>query len=68
MHTALPTSSNKNLYNEGSKLQDDFKDEPNFYSTFFREYDLVLGRINGVDPMAEKYADITPYNYSLIIL
>lgn len=55
---------NKNLYNGGSELQDDFGDDPNVYSTFFREYDPVLGRMNAVDPMADKYGDLTPYNYA----
>jgi hypothetical protein len=26
-------------------------------------YDPVLGRMNGVDPMATKYASLTPYNF-----
>jgi hypothetical protein len=28
-----------------------------------REYDPVLGRFNGVDIMATKYANLSPYNY-----
>jgi hypothetical protein len=27
-------------------------------------YDPVLGRMNGVDPMADKYSSLTPYNFS----
>lgn len=33
------------------------------YQMFFREYDPVLGRMSGVDIMADKYASHTPYNY-----
>lgn len=64
IRTALPSTADKHFYNGGSELQDDFGDDPNVYSTFFREYDPVLGRMNAVDPMADKYADLTPYNYS----
>jgi len=64
MRTAVPTSPNKNLYNGGSELQDDFGDDPNLYSTFFREYDPVLGRMNGVDQLADRFAPWSPYNYS----
>ena len=34
------------------------------YDLAYRQYDPVLGRMNGVDPMATKYASLTPYNYS----
>jgi len=34
-----------------------------WYDLFFRNYDTVLGRMNGVDPLATKYASLTPYNY-----
>src|SRR5688572_31530346 len=36
----------------------------NQYDLAFRNYDPVLGRMNGVDPMAGKYASLTPYNFS----
>lgn len=64
IRTAMPTSPNKNLYNSGSELQDDFGDDPYLYSTFFREYDPVLGRMNAIDPMASTYHWISPYNYA----
>jgi RHS repeat-associated protein len=34
------------------------------YDLDFRNYDPLLGRMNGVDPMASKYSSLTPYNYS----
>ncbi|NII83107.1 DUF6443 domain-containing protein [Pedobacter sp. SG908] len=61
---ALPSLANKNLYNNGSELQDDFGDDPNTYSTPTREYDPVLARMNSIDPMSDKYADWSTYNYS----
>jgi RHS repeat-associated protein len=61
---ATPSSANKNLYNAGSELQDDYSDEPNWYSMYYRDYDPVLGRMNGVDPLADKYASYTPYNFA----
>jgi hypothetical protein len=31
----------------------------------YRSYDPAIGRMNGVDPMVDKYASMTPYNYSM---
>jgi RHS repeat-associated protein len=61
--TALPGDANKQLYNGGSELQDDFGDIPGYYSTPYREYDPVLGRFYALDPLAGKYSSATPYNY-----
>jgi len=36
----------------------------NLYDLQYRNYDPVLGRMNQVDPMATKYASLTPYNFS----
>ena len=58
-----PTDPNKHLYNAGSEWQDDY-DIANYYSTFFREYDPVLGRFNSVDPMAEATVELSIYHYS----
>ncbi|WP_276089287.1 DUF6443 domain-containing protein [Pedobacter sp. JY14-1] len=59
-----PTDMNKELFNSGSEWISDFDDDPDLYNTFFRNYDPVLGRFNGVDPMADKYTDYTVYNYA----
>jgi RHS repeat-associated protein len=34
------------------------------YEMHNRQYDPVLGRMTAVDPMASKYASLTPYNYA----
>lgn len=34
------------------------------YDLYFRNYDPALARMNAVDPMASKYASLTPYNYA----
>jgi RHS repeat-associated protein len=34
------------------------------YDLEYRNYDPALGRMNGVDPLANKYSSLTPYNYS----
>ncbi|MBX2963967.1 MAG: hypothetical protein KF687_15755 [Cyclobacteriaceae bacterium] len=53
-------TGNQFLYNAGSELNNTTSN----YEMFFREYDPALGRMNAVDPMASKYASLTPYNYS----
>jgi RHS repeat-associated protein len=58
-----PSNPNKKLYNAGSEWQDEF-DIANYYSTFFREYDPILGRFNSVDPMAAATAGLSIYHYS----
>jgi len=55
---------NKKLYNAGSEWQDDIDGLADYYSTFFREYDAVIGRFNGVDPMAVATDAITTYAYA----
>lgn len=35
-----------------------------WYDLAFRNYDPVLGRFHQVDPLADKYENFTPYNYS----
>jgi RHS repeat-associated protein len=54
-------TGNNFLYNGGSELNTTTA----VYDLFFRNYDPALGRMNQVDPMAAKYASLTPYNYAL---
>ena len=60
----MPTNANKKLYNAGSEWQDDIDGLADYYSTFFREYDPVIGRFNGVDPMSASFESWTTYHYS----
>lgn len=57
-------NANKKLYNAGSEWQDDVDGLAEYYSTFFREYDPVIGRFNGVDPVSESFESWTSYHYS----
>ncbi len=56
----ITTLKNNFLYNAGSELNE----HTNHYETPFRGYDAATGRFTGVDPMAAKYASLTPYNYA----
>lgn len=58
------TNPNKQLYNGGSEWQNDFSDLPDYYQTFFRNYDAALGRWVGVDPMAEAADALDTYQYA----
>jgi RHS repeat-associated protein len=60
----MPTNANKKLYNAGSMWQDDIEGLADYYSTFYREYDPVIGRFNCVDPLAESTDNITTYAYA----
>lgn len=62
--STMPTNANKKLYNGGSEWQDDIDGLADYYSTFYREYDPVIGRFNGVDPMSESFESWTTYHYS----
>jgi RHS repeat-associated protein len=52
--------NNNYLYNAGSELNDNTQ----WYEMFFRGYDPALGRMLQIDPVASKYASVSPYNYS----
>jgi len=54
-------ATNKYLYN-GKELQTDYNFD--LYDYGARFYDPQLGRFTGIDPIAEKYAFVTPYNYA----
>ncbi|WP_176852183.1 DUF6443 domain-containing protein [Mucilaginibacter sp. OK268] len=61
---ATPTTDNKQLYNGGSEWQKDFGNLPDYYQTFYRNYDAALGRFIGIDPESESSVGITTYNYA----
>jgi RHS repeat-associated protein len=61
---ATPTADNKQLYNGGSEWQNDFGNLPDYYQTFYRNFDAALGRFIGVDPQAESAESLTSYNYA----
>jgi RHS repeat-associated protein len=52
--------ANEYLYNAGGE----YNKTANWYEMSARRYDPVLGRMNGVDPSADKYSSLTPYNYA----
>jgi RHS repeat-associated protein len=60
---ATPTTPNENLYNGGSEWQNDYNNLPDYYQTFYRNYDAALGRWIGVDPKAESAESMTSYHY-----
>ncbi len=54
------TLDNNFLANGGTELNK----TSNLYDLDYRNYDQILGRMNGVDPLTTKYASLTPYNFS----
>lgn len=60
----LPTTPNKRLYNGGSEWQNDYNNSPDYYQTFYRNYDAALGRFIAVDPMAEATESLSVYHYA----
>ena len=59
---------NKNLYNGGSEWQNDTKavnaGVPDYYQTFYRNYDPAIARFVSVDPEAEGAESIGDYHYA----
>ncbi|TAF71951.1 MAG: hypothetical protein EAZ53_17220 [Bacteroidetes bacterium] len=53
---------NKYQYNDGTEKNTDF--DLNLYETDFRPYDPQIGRMTGVDALADEFAGVTPYNYA----
>ncbi|MGZ3946312.1 MAG: DUF6443 domain-containing protein [Mucilaginibacter sp.] len=58
------STSNKQLYNGGSEWQNDYSNLPDYYQTYYRNYDAAIARWVGVDPMAEATESMTVYHYS----
>ena len=54
--------NNRYQYN-GKEIVEDF--DLSLYEYGARNYDAILGRWNSVDPLADEYANMTPYNYAL---
>jgi RHS repeat-associated protein len=54
------STANNFLANGGTELNP----TSNLYDLDFRNYDPVLGRLNQVDPMADKYGSFSPYHFS----
>jgi RHS repeat-associated protein len=59
-----PVTDNRQLYNAGSEWQKDYVNLPDYYQTFYRNYDAAIGRWVGADPLAEASEDLTPYQYA----
>jgi len=59
---------NKNLYNGGSEWQNDTKavnaGVPDYYQTFYRNYDPAIARFVSVDPEAEGAESMSDYHYA----
>jgi RHS repeat-associated protein len=58
-----PTNDNKHLYNGGSEWQNDYGNLPDYYQTYYRNYDAAIGRWVGVDPDPESVGSMTVYQY-----
>ncbi|WP_257668571.1 DUF6443 domain-containing protein [Parapedobacter tibetensis] len=54
-------AENKYLYN-GKELQDE--GGLDWYDYGFRHYDPVIGKFVSIDPIAEKFSHVSPYNYA----
>ncbi|MCZ8072391.1 MAG: DUF6443 domain-containing protein, partial [Cytophagales bacterium] len=58
--TRVNAIKNNFLGNGGTELNSNSQ----LYDLEYRNYDPILGRMNGVDPMSDKYSSLSPYNYS----
>lgn len=60
----LPGTPNKQLYNGGSEWQNDYGNLPDYYQTYYRNYDPALGRWISLDPKAESAESMSGYQYA----
>ena len=58
---ALMKAATNYKYNAGSELEDE--DGIGYYNTFYRKYDAQIGRFSGVDVLAEKMTNLTPFHF-----
>jgi RHS repeat-associated protein len=58
------SDDNKQLYNGGSEWQNDYGNLPDYYQTYYRNYDAAIARWVGTDPMADYTPSKTAYNYA----
>ncbi|WP_191906353.1 RHS repeat-associated core domain-containing protein [Hymenobacter baengnokdamensis] len=65
VNTLAQPQVSKEQFNGGSTVDDALLgSEGGVYSTFYRNYDPTTGRFQGVDPLADSYADSSPYAFS----
>lgn len=65
VNTLPAEMSSKRQYNGGSELEDAVLDvEGANYSTSYRRYDATIGRFLGIDPLADIYADQSPFHFA----
>lgn len=57
-------TDNKHLYNGGSEWQNDFGSLPDYYQTFYRNYDAALMQFISVDPRPESTESMSTYQYA----
>jgi len=58
----MATNPEMNYLYNGKELENDLDLDWNFYG--FRIYDPSIGRFSGVDPIAEKFSHLSPFNYA----
>ena len=59
-----PANPEKHLYNGGSEWQNDYGNLPDYYQTYYRNYDAAIGRFVGADPAAEGAESMSSYQYA----